>query len=47
MSFCFNFDVHAQTTNRDDVDGKELQKGEEDGTAKPVSNIVIADCMRQ
>lgn len=35
MSFCFNFDVPAQTIDPDDVDGNRLQK---DDPAKSVSN---------
>ncbi|KAM6922533.1 histidine protein methyltransferase 1 homolog [Lycodopsis pacificus] len=34
MSFCFNFDVPAQSTSPDDVDGNELQHGKKDNTAK-------------
>ncbi|TDH01242.1 hypothetical protein EPR50_G00178190 [Perca flavescens] len=33
MSFCFNFDVAARTTNPDDVDAKELQNGKKDTAA--------------
>lgn len=39
MSFCFNFDVPAQTTNPDDGDGNELQNGKKDNAAKCVSNF--------
>ncbi|XP_053188994.1 histidine protein methyltransferase 1 homolog isoform X1 [Scomber japonicus] len=38
MSFCFDFDVHAQTTNPDDVAGNELQKGKNDCTAKSIED---------
>lgn len=34
MSFCFNFDVHAETTNPGDLDGNELRKGKNDHTDK-------------
>ncbi|XP_028279348.1 histidine protein methyltransferase 1 homolog [Parambassis ranga] len=34
MSFCFNFDLPAQTTNSDDVDGNKLQNGKKDNAAK-------------
>ncbi|XP_070697423.1 histidine protein methyltransferase 1 homolog [Pempheris klunzingeri] len=34
MSFCFNFDVAAPTTNPDDVDGNELQNIKKDNAAK-------------
>lgn len=33
MSFCFNFDFPAQTTNPEDVDGNELQHGKKDHAA--------------
>ncbi|XP_039995432.1 histidine protein methyltransferase 1 homolog [Xiphias gladius] len=33
MSFCFNFDVPAQTINPDDVDGNGLQNGKKDSAA--------------
>lgn len=39
MSFCFNFDVPAQTTNRADKDGNESQNGKKDSAAKCVSNV--------
>lgn len=40
MSFCFNFDLPAQTTtNPDSVDGDELQNRKKDNAAKPVSNV--------
>ncbi|XP_031160616.1 histidine protein methyltransferase 1 homolog [Sander lucioperca] len=38
MSFCFNFDVPARTTNPDDVDGKELQNGKKDTAAKAMED---------
>ncbi|XP_032397098.1 histidine protein methyltransferase 1 homolog [Etheostoma spectabile] len=38
MPFCFNFDVPAQTTNPDDVDGKELQNGKKDTSAKAMED---------
>uniref|UniRef100_A0A3P8TA45 protein-histidine N-methyltransferase n=1 Tax=Amphiprion percula TaxID=161767 RepID=A0A3P8TA45_AMPPE len=34
MSFCFNFDLPAQTTNPEDVDGNKLQNGKKDEAAK-------------
>lgn len=34
MSFCFNFDVPAQTTNPDCADGNELQNKKKDNAAK-------------
>ncbi|XP_008280611.1 histidine protein methyltransferase 1 homolog [Stegastes partitus] len=34
MSFCFNFDLPAQTTNSDDVDGNKLQNGKKDEAIK-------------
>ncbi|XP_040905924.1 histidine protein methyltransferase 1 homolog [Toxotes jaculatrix] len=33
MSFCFNFDVPAQTTNPDDVDGNGLQNGKKNSAS--------------
>ncbi len=38
MSFCFNFDIPAQTTNTGSVDGNELQN-RKDNAAKSVSNV--------
>ncbi|KAM9847962.1 histidine protein methyltransferase 1 homolog [Aulostomus maculatus] len=34
MSFCFNFDVNAERTNTDDVDGNESQHSNKDYAAK-------------
>ncbi|XP_054455790.1 histidine protein methyltransferase 1 homolog [Anoplopoma fimbria] len=34
MSFCFNFEVLAQSTNPDDVDGNELQSDKKEKAAK-------------
>lgn len=39
MSFCFNFDVPAQTINPDDVEGNGLQNGKKDSAATTVSNV--------
>lgn len=41
MSFCFNFDLPAQTTDPGDVDGNELQHGNKDHAAVSVSNISL------
>ncbi|XP_042358423.1 histidine protein methyltransferase 1 homolog [Plectropomus leopardus] len=38
MSFCFNFDLPAQTTNPDDGDGIKLQNGKRDNAAKSVED---------
>ncbi|KAM7385634.1 hypothetical protein PAMP_001708 [Pampus punctatissimus] len=38
MSFCFNFDVHADKTNTDDVDGNEVQKGKNVNTGKSMED---------
>ncbi|KAE8280605.1 Histidine protein methyltransferase 1-like protein Methyltransferase-like protein 18 [Larimichthys crocea] len=39
MSFCFNFDLPAQTTtNPDSVDGNELQNRKKDNAAKPIED---------
>lgn len=39
MSFCFNFDVPAQTINTNDVDGNGLQSGKKDNAVTDVSNV--------
>lgn len=38
MSFCFNFDLPAQTTTHDEKDGNKQQNGKEDNDAECVSN---------
>uniref|UniRef100_A0A3Q1GC39 protein-histidine N-methyltransferase n=1 Tax=Acanthochromis polyacanthus TaxID=80966 RepID=A0A3Q1GC39_9TELE len=40
MSFCFNFDLPAQTTNPEDVDGNKLQNGKKDeDNTKPTEPV--------
>ncbi|XP_034754225.1 histidine protein methyltransferase 1 homolog [Etheostoma cragini] len=38
MPFSFNFDVPARATNQDDVDGKELQNGKKDTSARAMED---------
>nr|XP_020498626.1 histidine protein methyltransferase 1 homolog [Labrus bergylta] len=38
MSFCFNFDVPAQTTNPEEESGVHLQHGQKDDAAKPIED---------
>lgn len=45
MSFCFNFDVPAQTPNEGDVDGNVQQNVKRDDPAKCVSNIIRELCI--
>lgn len=48
MSFCFNFDVPALTTNLDDAGGNGLQKGKKDNAAKPMEeNTNLAEPVKE
>lgn len=47
MSFCFNFDLPALTTNPDGDDGYKVQKEKIETAAKSVSNITSQTmCLR-
>lgn len=47
MSFCFNFDVPSQTTNLDEEDGNQLQKGKQDIAVSPTEDNNPAEPVKE